>query len=472
MAKVLLAKARFTTYHYAGMVPPLGLMYIAAALRQRGHLVRIYESGQTWADTSRFVQAATTFRPDVVGLSATSFEASSMESMAAAARTALPGVPIVVGGPHATAYPERCLRNPAIDFVVRGEGEQTVPELVDVLRGGGQPASVAGVVSRSPAGDPLFGPTRELLPDLDSLPFPAWDLIDVDFYAKHTSMATIGRRRYMTLVTSRGCPYHCIYCHEVHGKRFRARSPANVLAEMEDLHRRLGINDFEVVDDIFNLDRDRMHEILGGVAASGHRFTLHFPNALRADLLDEPQLQWLRKAGTLYLCLAVETAVPRLQRLIRKNLRLDVTQENIAIAVRQGMYVNGFFMLGFPTETAEEARATVDYAVRSPLHQALFFIVTPFEGTELHELSKDILRQRGVPDRLEDLHYFRGTTNVSAMADHELFSIQRQAYARFYGSPRRVGRILWKHPRRRDLVGLGLLTLAKMVPRTFCTGPT
>ncbi|MBI5478789.1 MAG: B12-binding domain-containing radical SAM protein [Deltaproteobacteria bacterium] len=466
MARILLAKARFTTFDQYGLVPPLGLMYLAAALRHAGHQVHIYESECRWRDLHRFRAALTAFRPDIVGLSAITMEAQVMEGMAATTHAALPGVPIVVGGPHATAYPEWCLRVPAIDYVVLGEGEQSLPALVEVLIRGGRPEALAGVASRGPAGEPSFGPPPEPIRDLDALGFPAWDLIDIDLYARHRSMSLMGHRRYMPLVTSRGCPYRCIYCHQVHGKRFRARSPVNVVAEVEELHRRHGIRDFEVVDDIFNFDRARMQEILERVAALTWRPTLHFPNALRADLLDEAQIRWLRRAGTLYLSLAVETATPRLQRLIRKNLRLEEVRRNIESAVHHGMFVNGFFMLGFPTETAEEARATADFAVHSPLHAALFFIVTPFAGTELYQMAKAIVRRRGIPEAFEDFDYYRGTANVSAMTDQELFAIQRGAYVRFYAAPRRVLRILWHHPRRWQLFPDGLRALVRMLPRS------
>ncbi|MBI5478788.1 MAG: B12-binding domain-containing radical SAM protein [Deltaproteobacteria bacterium] len=464
MARILLAKARFTTFDQYTLVPPVGLMYLAAALRRAGHQVRIHDSGCQWRDQDRFRAALAAFRPDIVGLSAITVEAHVMEKLAATTRAALPGVPIVAGGPHATAYPEWCLRVPAIDYVVLGEGEQSLPALVEVLIRGGRPDALAGVASRGPAGEPSFGPPPEPICDLDALAFPAWDLIEIDLYAQHRSMAAMGHRRYMPLVTSRGCPYRCIYCHQVHGKQFRARSPMNVLAELEELHRCHGIRDFEVIDDIFNFDRPRMQEILERVAALKWRPTLHFPNALRADLLDEAQLRWLRKARTLYLSLAVDAATARLQHLIRRNLRLEVVRHNIQSAARHGMFVNGFFMLGFPTETAEEARATVEFAVRSPLHAALFSIVTPFAGTEVYEMARRLSGLRGIPRRFEEFTYSSGTANVSAMTDQQLYGIQREAYLRFYADPRRVLRILWTHPHRWQLFPDGLRALVRMLP--------
>lgn len=465
MARILLGKARITALEQQAFVPPMGLMYLAAALRERGHEPRIYEAGVDWRDAGRFAAAVAEFRPDVVGISALTLEAGVMARMAAAAKRARPGVPVVVGGPHPTSYPDRCLADPAVDHAVVGEGEATLVELVEALVGGGDPAAVAGVVSRGPGGAPVRGPAREPLADLDALPPPAWDLVDFGFYARHVSMATLGRRPYLAVLTSRGCPYRCIYCHAVHGKRFRARSPAAVLAEVDALVARFGAHDLEIIDDAFNVDAARAAEILDGLAARRPAVRVLFPNGLRTDLLDDAQIGRLRRAGTCFLSVAVETAVPRLQRLVRKDLQLDVVRRNIELAAGRGIYLNGFFMLGFPTETLEEARATVDFAVASRLHQAMFFNVVPFAGTELAALAGAPDPVRAGARGLEALDFHRARVNVSAMADEELFGLQRSAYLRFYGDPRRLLRIAASHPRRRSLPGNFVQALAKLLPR-------
>jgi radical SAM superfamily enzyme YgiQ (UPF0313 family) len=369
---------------------------------------------------------------------------------------------VVVGGPHATSYPEPCLADANVDWAVVGEGEDTLVELVDALARGGDPAAVPGVVSRGALGA-VRAPPRVPAAELDALPPPAWDLVDLGFYARNASMSSMGRRPYLTLVTSRGCPYRCIYCHAVHGKRYRARSPAAVAAEIDSLVARYGIREFEILDDAFNLDYARTAEILERLGSRRPPLRLLFPNGVRTDLLDDAQVARLRRAGTVFLSVAVETAVPRLQELVRKDLRLDAVRRNIDVAVGNGIYVNGFFMLGFPTETLDEARATVDFAVRSRLHQALFFNVVPFAGTEL-------ARAAGAADPVlagdvDSLDYYRARVNVSAMTDAELFGLQRSAYLRFYADPRRILRIAAAHPRRRALARNLGMTLVKLLPR-------
>jgi radical SAM superfamily enzyme YgiQ (UPF0313 family) len=465
MARVLLAKARFLSEGGMGAVVPLGALYIASVLREAGHQVRLFDAGELW-DPEPFKQTLRAFKPDVVGISAITIEARVMERMARVCREQLPDMPIVVGGPHATAYPQRCALNPDIDYVVLGEGEVTVLELVRALTQGGlDPKSVAGVAHCGDDGEVVFTAPRDPITDVDSIPFPAWDLLDWELVARTRPLSSMGHRRHMLLFTSRGCPFRCIYCHEVQGKKFRARSPENVLREMEVLKTRWGINDFEVIDDIFNFDRPRMMEILDRIVASKLQPSLHFPNALRTDMLDEGQIKALRRAGTFFLCSAVETTSGRLQKLIKKHLKVDRVEENIRIAVREGMFVCGFFMLGFPTETLEEARDTVDFALRSPLHEGLFFIVTPYAGTALYELYQETLRERGLLDvDPEDAGYHDAQYNLSAMSDAELFGLQRSAFRRFYLDPRRVVRIVQRHPARLELLRYGTTALLKMLP--------
>lgn len=465
MARVLLAKARFLNEGGMGAVAPLGALYIASVLREAGHELRLFDAGELW-DPAPFRETLRTFRPAVVGLSAITIEARVMEQMARVCREELPDIPIIVGGPHATAYPARCARNPDVDYVVLGEGELTALELVRGLTQGGlDPKSVAGIAYSDDGEHVVFTEARAPITDVDSIPFPSWDLMDFGLQARTRAMSSVGSRRHMLLFTSRGCPFKCIYCHEVQGKKFRSRSPENVLKEMRELKTHWGINDFEIVDDIFNFDRARMLDILDRIVASKQEPALHFPNALRTDMLDEGQIKALRRAGTFFLCAAVETASPRLQKLIKKHLKVDKVEENIRIAVREGMYVRGFFMLGFPTETFEEARSTVDLAVRSALHEALFFIVTPFAGTALYEQYQETMRERGLLHvEPEDTGYHHANYNLSAMSDSELFGLQRSAFRRFFLDPKRALRIAARHPAKLEVLRYGALTLLKMLP--------
>jgi radical SAM superfamily enzyme YgiQ (UPF0313 family) len=243
-------------------------------------------------------------------------------------------------------------------------------------------------------------------------------------------------------MTSRGCPYRCIFCHNIFGKRFRKRSIDHVMAELEQL-RGMGIRSIEVYDDNFNLDAGHMRGILQEIIRRRLNLELYFPNALRADLLSDDDVRLLKEAGTVYLVVAVETASPRLQRLIKKNLDLDKTARVIRTAARLRIFTAGYFMLGFPTETRAEMEATVDFACRSPLHAALFFTVVPHPSTELGRMVG--IDECDAP--IDEWDYILGRNIISAEPPEVVNYLQRRAFRRFYLSPRRALRVL------RDLPG-------------------
>ncbi|MEN6421172.1 MAG: radical SAM protein, partial [Smithella sp.] len=190
------------------------------------------------------------------------------------------------------------------------------------------------------------------------------------------------------------------------------------------------------------LDRERMHKILTGIRDRIKDARLHFPNALRSDVLEPEDMAVFKQAGTISAVFAIETSSPRLQKMIRKNLNIDRASRAMKASVEAGIYSTGYFMLGFPTESYEEASATVDFAARSSLHRALFFNPIPFTGTELAEIASDSLKnKKDIFDPLK-MNYQITTLNISAMPDHELQKISNLAYKRFYINPQRILRLM------------------------------
>jgi len=372
----------------------LGLMYLAATARQRfGSSVEV----RIWTQVSkpdseateqeRVLEQLEEFVPDVVGIRALSIGKDALKSTARTVKTWGPDCVLLAGGPHATDAPEQVLDDTPVDCVAIGEGEETFVDILTALKTGGPLAGIPGTVTRTEDGV-VRGPLRPLIAELDAIPRPDYSLIDLEaFNNRYLTFTSKITQKHGNLLTTRGCPYRCMYCHNILGKSFRCRSPESVIGEVLWLHETYGITDFQIVDDIFNLDKARAKAICDGIAGLGLDLTFSFPNGVRGDVMDEELLDKMARMGTKFMSYAIETASPRLQRLIRKNLRLERIARAIEYTTQIGIVTRGFFMLGFPTETYEEARMTVDFARDSSLCGATFFTVVYFPGTELYKLA-------------------------------------------------------------------------------------
>lgn len=434
--------------------PPLGLLYLASALRERFgteveiELLDMKARGLLPGTLRSWIGE---YNPDVVGVSALNCEGASAQEIAAIAKANNPKTVTVLGGPYAHRRALELLGRSEFDWVVGGPGDRVFPEALARHFGGGELGTdLAGLSYKT--GDGLHIAAQNDNPtDLDAIPLPAWDLIDFDLYARLPNMANMLKaKRYATLFTSRGCPYKCNYCHDLFGKRFYHRSPENVLAEMDLLHDRYGVDEFQIVDDIFNLHRPRLKKIFGEVKRRWDgKIHFTFPNGVRADILDESVLDAMKEGGTYALCIAIESVTPRLQALVEKHLDVEKALWAIDAADRRGMMVSGFFMLGFPTETPEEMRATIDFALRSRLTLAHFFTVIPQPETPLHALARredaEAIAAFG-RDEEEAAHYHQTAPWYERVYGYPLARVVRNAHLRFYFSPRRLLRLVRRVP--------------------------
>jgi len=420
----------------------MGLMYVAAWLREHRpsrYDIRILDTRVDGLTGKALADAIVAHAPDLVGISAMTVDEPSLLEVAAAAKAWRPSVPVIAGGPHPTQFFDELIVQPDIDAVVRGEGERVMAQLLDAWEEGRGWQGMPGVTLEVD-GEVVDGGLAPAIQDLDELPFPTWDLIELDYYHSVMSMSTLGPRPYMPLVTSRGCPYACSYCHNIMGRKYRRRSPENVLAEVDLAVERYGITDLEIIDDIFNLDYDRAIAILTMIEQRPYSVRIAFPTGLRSDLLDRRMLEAMARAGTAFISFAIETVTPRHQKQVGKNLKLDRAAAAIEIAVDLGIFSNGFFMLGFPGETHAELQATIDFALSTRLHTAYFFVVTPFKDTPLFEEHEDRILAGGTPS-YEDHDTWLGHFNLSAVSDRELTRYQWSAMTRFYLHPARVARL-------------------------------
>ena len=433
---------------YPLATPPMGILCLAAYLRTRFDLdiQLVNQRAEDWSN-DELARRAIDFRPDIVGFGTLTPWAHALGPLTRAIRQGLPDALILLGGPHISAFGAKAMEDTAADAAVLGEGELSLEQIVRARLDGGDFSTIPGLIWRQPDGAIITNPgTGPLIEDLDSLPFPAYDLIDVRKYWRLQSMPPIPRRKYISLVSSRGCPYQCCWCHRIFGKRFRAHSAERMAEEIAYYVRTFGIDDVEFLDDVFNLDHARVIEFSELCRRRNIEIKIAFPNAVRGDILTQEDVDALADAGTYFCSFALETGSPRLQELTEKRLNIPRFLEGIEMAVKRGIFANGFNMLGFPTETEAEMQQTIDVARHSKLHTASFFTVTPFPNTPLYDYVLE-----NCPEKIADLSYDRTDfsripVNLSDVPDEILFYYERKANRQFFMDPIRLARILRDFP--------------------------
>jgi len=435
---------------------PLGILYLASALRQRGYRnVKLVDMRPEILSPEQLMDEVRAFRPRFLGLSSLSYEAPVVAEIIKLVRAFDPKIHICIGGPLPSSVREDVFQLTPADSVCLGEGDVTVCELVDRLAESANPAAatdlggVAGLYFRS-NGSVVKNAPRPLITDMDSIPLPAWDLLDIRKYWRFLGITGINfflrYHRYMSIMSARGCPFQCVYCHDVLGKRFRPRSADSVMREIHTLVKDYGIREIHFIDDVFNLDLARSKAIFDEIKKIRPRIAVALPNGIRADRIDEEFLVKAKEAGCYRMMFAVESASPRVQKLAKRNMDVDKVREMITIADRLNIMSHGLFMIGFPTETEEEMERTVQYAATSRLHTANFFIVNPFEGTEIYDMFKQLHPE--MRPSLGDFTYYKANFSIYSVSNERIQEIVSRAHRRFFFRPWRMMRIVQLMPNR------------------------
>jgi len=443
----------FPRFKYPSGDPPLGLAYLAAVLRREGIEVDVFDA--TWmrrplVEFERVLQGS---RYDLIGVTVMTSMLSEAAQIAAMAARLSPDSLVVMGGPHTTVEPESTLELPGVDAVALGEAELTTLALA---KAGLNPEGVPGIWRRRD-GDIVKGPEPALLEDLDWLPFPAWDLFDMPRYVGLWYQLDAVRYglKGTSIMASRGCPYRCTYCQPtlrtMFGKRIRRRSPPHLIAEMVELRDRFRIDGLMWLDDTFLIDAQWMRDFCEQVVEA--KVDLIWGGNVRADRVDQETLAIMKEAGLRIIHLGIESASQRvLDEVYDKGITLPQVRDAIAVAKRLGLRVRGYFMLGAPTETLDEAMATVQLAQELPLDDVTFSIATPLPHTHLYDMSRDM-----IDADFSEFDYYKRPVYRSdkVLSPAVLDRLRKKAYLRFYLGRRRF----WRTVRS----ALGVSGLRKML---------
>lgn len=369
-------------------VLPIALMGLASYAKsvQEGLEVRIVETSLEAPDDATLGQIITDFQPTWIGVRSISLFIEEVRRVVRVARE-VSEAPLILGGPIATALRERVFGDvPGLSYAAVEEGEPVIRDIV----AGKKLEHIPGILVSSGRGLIKTGKKAPLPRDLDPLPLPDYSLISLERYSQNLSYA-YNQRRQGVLVTSRGCPFSCTYCFQISETPVRLQSAQRVASDIERLYHEHSIEDYYVVDDVFNLNRKRALEVFSRLIEKQLPVRLYFVNGLRVDLIDEEFIDQMVQAGTVWVTYAIESACPRIQTLIRKELDLAQARRMINYSQRKGIVVNVNTMFGFPTETKEEADMTLDY-IGSLDHPSLLpyhFNLRGYPGCEIVEQAHE-----------------------------------------------------------------------------------
>ena len=454
--KILLIRT-FQNVGLGGPLPPLELLYLASAIQRSfgsSYEIDIMDTGPDNLQAGEIREKIRDFSPHIVILQSLIWEAGWAHTIAAIVKGLNSRVVIIAQGQLPSLVKEYLLYDRNIDYAILGEAEVTLVELLGCLEGNSDLAVVNGIAYRKGT-TPQATPPRRYCKDLDQLTISetVWDLIDIWRYSECRGWSgSLKERFYIPILTSRGCPFSCTYCYyrEVMGSEFRGRSPESVLAEINFLRDRYQVKELHIFDAVFNFDTERAKKICRLIIDSSSPLSLAFPYGLRIDLMDEELIRLLRASGTYKIVYGIETAVPRLQSLIGKDLGIVEIRDVISKTAQSGIIVGGYFMLGFPTETYDEMRQTVRFAVDSDLDVASFFKVTRFDDIISHYRSQFSLDQKQSETAFDfqDYSYYSAKQSDAEVSVQELNSVLLEAQQEFYLQRNRFWRGLRKSPHK------------------------
>ena len=357
--------------------PALGIMYIAAVLRQEGFPVEILDAHVFDLYGPAFQKAVQDAKPHIIGFTSTTVGWPNVVEAARLAREACPDALIIVGGPQLQIYPRESLTFPWIDMAVTGDGEDTIVEIVKRYDGGDSLSDILGTCVRVD-GEIVLNPPRPWSRKLDDIPFPAVDLTPWDKYHALTI-----EKPFFNMITTRGCPYKCSYCSQVYaGDTIRYRSPDNVLEEMEIYVKKYGAREIIMFDETFTVKKSRVLKICQGIKERKLKFG--FDMRTRVDCVDEEMLIALKEAGCKRIHFGIESGSPRILKAMNKGITVEKIRETVTLAKKIGFSTRGFFMIGYLDEDMDTYQETINLSRELPLDWASYSITTPLPHTGLY----------------------------------------------------------------------------------------
>lgn len=416
--------------------PPLGFGYLASYLIKNGHEVSIFDGTLKNASLSDYLAKISELKPELIGISVLTRGHNLTKEMVKAIKQKFKSIPIVIGGTQLTAAPKEVMSDLKPDFGVIGEGEETLLELVKELEEDKKDFSrIKGLAFISNKGITVNEP-RPLITDLDSFPFPAWDLMPPSEYRIAPILEPARGLPIAPIMTSRGCPFDCSFCASniTWKRKIRFRSVKNVISEIKMLKEKFGIKEFHFCDDNFTMDINRAEKICDSLIKEKINLPWQCPNGVRIDRLTLPLLKKMKKSGCYSVGLGIESGNQDMLNKIQKQLDLKIVPDVLKMLKITKIESYGFFILGLPGETKKSAQDTIDFALNNEFDRVWFNIFTPYPGSRAFS---DWLGKR----KFSEIDWEKHDCSTAIMAGKDLSikeieKMQKIATRRFYLRPK------------------------------------
>ena len=370
----------------ANRMVPQGLLSIAAYLIKQSHDVFVYDclGPDAPLDLQKQAGAILAYQPQMVGFSTTTSSFPDAADLAQKIKEQSPDTITVCGGVHVSALEGKLLKDyPAFDFLISGEGEETIAELAAGL----DPAEIKGLIWKK-EGEIITNESRPKIPDLDSLPFPAYEKLKGFPHDYHLPLFSYINTPGATMITSRGCMYQCSYCdRSVFKKGFRYNSSAYIYEHMKYLREKFCVRHINIYDDLFTANRQRIVDLCEKL--NRQPLGIHFNCAVRVGYTDDDLLKMLKDAGCLMVSLGIESADPAMLSRHKSGVSLDEVRETVQRIQKSGLRAKGLFMMGLPGETEASIKRTSDFIISLGLDDMNMAKFTPFPGAPLWTTIKE-----------------------------------------------------------------------------------
>lgn len=419
-------------------MPSIGLLGMAAILRNEGFTVAVVDAPARGLSYSETLKETLAGAPQAVGMTAFTPSVFNAAKMAGLLKEQVPGLPVALGGPHSAAVPEETVKMfGCFDAIAIGEGEPIIAPLMKALAGRGDLSPIPGLLFMADGKAKRTGPAA-LVKEMDSLPFPAWDLAPGFPGAYRPAAHTHRRLPSATMFTTRGCPEQCRFCdRSVFGNSIRGFSAGYVVNQMEALVRDWGIRDLIIYDDIFPLLKPRLLEICRLIRSRGLNLTWSCNS--RVNFAEPEALAAMRGAGCWQIGYGIESGDQGILDIIGKRIKLEQVERAVRLTEEAGIRSKGFFIIGHPGETRATIRATIDFAKKLGLsdYQTCFF--TPFPGTDIH---REAAKYGTVVATWDKMNLLAPAFIPHGLTAGGLERLAARSYREFYLRPRIVWRYL------------------------------